>query len=68
MSTATQYKSFYVIFDHLVMLAFPLSVCNVSQFWVKFKNKLGCSSLAVAFYKGEGNGSKGREDTDIHMN
>ncbi len=33
------------------MLTFPLSVCNVSRAWVKYKNKPGCSSLAVAFYK-----------------
>ncbi len=51
------------------MLAFPLSVCNVSRAWVKYKNKIGCSALAVAFYKGgQANSSVGREDAEIHVN
>ncbi len=64
-STTTQYKSVYVIFEPLVMLAFPLSVCNVSRAWVKYKDKPGCSSLTVAFYKG---GFEVREDAEFHMN
>ncbi len=31
-----------------------MSVCNVSGAWVKYKNMLGCSSLADAFYKDGG--------------
>ncbi len=65
--TTTQYKSVYVIFEQLVMLAFTLSACNVSRAGVKCKNKLGCSSLAVAFYKGLAgqwfSGEGGRRDS-----
>ncbi len=54
-----------MIFEQFVMLAF----CDVGQAWVKYENKLCCSSLAVAFYKGgRANGSKAREDAEIHMN
>ncbi len=68
-STTTQYKSVYVIFEQFEMLAFPLFVCNISQAWVKYENKLCCSSRTVAFYKGGwANGSEGREDAEIHMN
>ncbi len=40
-STTTQYKNIDVIFEQLVMLAFPLSVCNISRAWIKYKNMLG---------------------------
>ncbi len=66
-STTTQYKSVYVILEQLVMLAFPLSVFNVSRAWVKYKNELSCSSLAVAFHKGGAGqrfqGEGGRRDS-----
>ncbi len=50
-STTTQYKSVNVIFEQLVMLASPLSVTLAGP-GLNVKKKLGCSSLAVAFYKG----------------